>query len=83
MLEQQVKNEKFRAWLDREASPHRAADHAFAPGSRGPPALSQRAAFLKDVARRLHNVELGDGAVAQAAREAQAEIRKISPWLEA
>jgi hypothetical protein len=24
---------------------------------------------LKDVARRLHNVELGDGAVAQAARE--------------
>jgi hypothetical protein len=26
--------------------------------------------------------ELGDGAVAPAAREAQAEIRKASPWLE-
>jgi len=26
---------------------------------------------------------LGDGAVAQAAREAQAEIRKASPWLQA
>jgi len=24
----------------------------------------------------------GDGAVAQAAREAQAEIRKASPWLQ-
>src|SRR5262245_10866231 len=32
-----------------------------------PLAPSQRSAFLKDVARRLHNVvELGDGAVAQA-----------------
>jgi hypothetical protein len=35
------------------------------------------------VARRLHGVELGDGAVAQAAREAQAAIRKASPWLQA
>jgi hypothetical protein len=49
-----------------------------------PLAPSQRAAFLKEVARRLHGVEqLGDGAVAQAAREAQAEIRKASPWLQA
>jgi hypothetical protein len=23
----------------------------------------------------------GDGAVAQAAREAQAEVRKVAPWL--
>jgi len=36
-----------------------------------------------DVARRLHGVELGDGAVAQAAREAQAALRKASPWLQA
>jgi hypothetical protein len=35
------------------------------------------------VARRLHNVDLGDGTVAQAAREAQAAIRKASPWLQA
>jgi hypothetical protein len=48
-----------------------------------PLAPSQRSAFLKDVARRLHNVELGDGAVALAAREAQAAIRKASPWLQA
>ena len=48
-----------------------------------PLAPSQRSAFLKDVARRLHNVELGDGTVAQAAREAQAAIRKASPWLQA
>ena len=48
-----------------------------------PLAPSQRSAFLQDVARRLHGVELGDGAVAQAAREAQAEIRKASPWLRA
>ena len=48
-----------------------------------PLAPSQRSAFLKDVARRPHNVELGDGAVAQAAREAQAAIRKASPWLQA
>jgi hypothetical protein len=47
-----------------------------------PLAPSQRSAFLQDVARR-HNVELGDGAVAQAAREAQAAIRKASPWLQA
>ena len=38
---------------------------------------------MKDVARRLHGVELGDGTVAHAAREAQAEIRKAAPWLEA
>jgi hypothetical protein len=38
---------------------------------------------LKDVARRLHGIELGDGPVAQAAREAQAEIRKAAPWLQA
>jgi hypothetical protein len=38
-----------------------------------PLAPSQRSAFLKDVARRLHGVEFGDGTVAQAAREAQAE----------
>jgi len=48
-----------------------------------PLAPSQRSAFLQDVARRLHGVELGDGTVAQAAREAQAEIRKASPWLQA
>ena len=48
-----------------------------------PLAPSQRSAFLKDVARRLHNVELGDGTVAQAARGAQAAIRKASPWLQA
>ena len=48
-----------------------------------PLAPSQRSAYLKEVARRLHGVELGDGAVAQAAREAQAEIRKASPWLQA
>ena len=48
-----------------------------------PLAPSQRSAFLKDVARRLHNVELGDGAVAQAAREAQAAIRKAALWLQA
>jgi hypothetical protein len=48
-----------------------------------PLAPSQRSAFLQEVARRLHGVELGDGAVAQAAREAQAEIRKASPWLQA
>jgi hypothetical protein len=47
-----------------------------------PLAPSQRAAFLQEVARRLHGVELGDGAVAQAAREAQAAIRKASPWLQ-
>jgi hypothetical protein len=35
------------------------------------------------VARRLHGVEFGDGTVAQAAREAQAAIRKASPWLQA
>jgi|AmaraimetFIIA100_FD_contig_101_563866_length_787_multi_3_in_0_out_0_1 hypothetical protein len=29
------------------------------------------------------NRHLGDGAVAQAAREAQAAIRKASPWLQA
>jgi len=44
-----------------------------------PLAPSQRAAFLLEVARRLHGVELGDGAVA----EAQALIRKASPWLQA
>jgi hypothetical protein len=34
---------------------------------------------LQDVARRLHGVEpLGDGAVAQAAREAQAARRRRS-----
>jgi hypothetical protein len=27
--------------------------------------------------------QLGDGTVAQAAREAQAEIRKAAPWLQA
>jgi len=48
-----------------------------------PASHSQRSAFLQDVARRLHGVELGDGVVAQAAREAQAEIRKASPWLQA
>ena len=48
-----------------------------------PLAPSQRSAFLKDVARRLHNVELGDGTVAQAARGAQAAIRKASPSLQA
>jgi len=49
-----------------------------------PLAPSQRSAFLQDVARRLHGVvELGDGTVAQAAREAQAAIRKVSPWLQA
>jgi len=48
-----------------------------------PLAPSQRAAFLQEVARRLRGIELGDGAVAQAAREAQAEIRKASPWLQA
>jgi len=48
-----------------------------------PLAPSQRSAFLEDVARRLHNVELGDGVVAQAAREAQAAIRKAAPWLQA
>jgi len=48
-----------------------------------PLAPSQRSTFLQEVARRLHGVELGDGAVAQAAREAQAEIRKASPWLRA
>jgi hypothetical protein len=48
-----------------------------------PLAPSQRSAFLQEVARRLHGVELGDGAVAQAAREAQAAIRKASPWLQA
>jgi len=51
--------------------------------SRHPLAPSQRPAFLQEVARRLHGLELGDGAVAQAAREAQAEIRKASPWLRA
>jgi hypothetical protein len=35
------------------------------------------------VARRLNGVELGDGAVAQAAREAQAAIRRAAPWLQA
>jgi len=48
-----------------------------------PLAPSQRSAFLQEVARRLHGVELGDGVVAQAAREAQAAIRKASPWLQA
>src|SRR5215471_2686565 len=49
-----------------------------------PLAPSQRSAFLEDVARRLNGVEpLGDGTVAQAAREAQAAIRKASPWLQA
>jgi hypothetical protein len=49
-----------------------------------PLAPSQRSAFLKDVARRLHGIELlGDGTVAQAAREAQAAIRKAAPWLQA
>ena len=48
-----------------------------------PLAPSQRSAFLEEVARRLHGVELGDGVVAQAAREAQAEIRNAAPWLEA
>jgi hypothetical protein len=46
-----------------------------------PLAPSQR--FLQEVARRLHGVELGDGAVAQVARAAQAEIRKASPWPQA
>jgi hypothetical protein len=32
--------------------------------------------------RRLYGVELGDGTVAQAAREVQAAIRKASPWLQ-
>jgi len=31
----------------------------------------------------IFRVKLGDGAVAQAAREAQAAIRKASPWLQA
>jgi hypothetical protein len=48
-----------------------------------PLAPSQRSAFLREVARRLRNVELGDGAIAQAAREAQMEIRKAAPWLQA
>ena len=49
-----------------------------------PLAPSQRSAFLEDVARRLHGIEpLGDGTIAQAAREAQAAIRKASPWLQA
>jgi hypothetical protein len=47
-----------------------------------PLAPSQRSAFLKEVARRLYGVELGDGTVAQAAREVQAAIRKASPWLQ-
>jgi hypothetical protein len=38
---------------------------------------------VKEVTRRLRNVELGDGAVAQAAREVQMEIRKAAPWLQA
>ena len=48
-----------------------------------PLAPSQRSAFLPDVARRLHGVELGDGTVAQAARDAHAAIRKASPWVQA
>ena len=48
-----------------------------------PLAPSQRSAFLQEVARRLHGVELGDGTVAQAARDAHAAIRKASPWLQA
>ena len=47
-----------------------------------PLAPSQRSAFLQDVARRLHGVELGDGTIAQAAREVQAAIRKALPWLQ-
>src|SRR5262249_9873083 len=49
-----------------------------------PLAPSQRSAFLQEVARRLHGVELGDGAVAQAAREAQAAIRNATPcpWVQ-
>jgi len=47
-----------------------------------PLAPSQRSAFLEEVARRLHGVELGDGVVARAACEAQAAIRKASPWLQ-
>ena len=47
-----------------------------------PLAPSQRSAFLQDVARRLHGVELGDGTIAQAAREEQAAIRKALPWLQ-
>jgi hypothetical protein len=45
---------------------------------------AQRPLFVRQVLQRLHGItELGDGAVAQAAREAQAEIRKAAPWLQA
>lgn len=63
---------------------HRPPNDVVARVSRPPLAPSPRSAFLKDVARRLqHVVELGDGAVAQAAREAQTAICKVSPWLQA
>jgi hypothetical protein len=43
---------------------------------------AQRPLFLRQVLQRLHGItELGDGTVAQAAREAQAEVRKVAPWL--
>jgi hypothetical protein len=84
-------DEKFRTRLDRaiangkEHTPIHFSDHQLAllHELAVPLAPSQRSAFLQEVARRLHGVELGDGAVAQAAREAQAEIRKAAPWLQA
>jgi len=58
-----------RARTDERTSLDRPATRAVARTRSTARAPSQRSAFLKDVARRLHNVELGDGAVAQAARE--------------
>jgi len=46
-----------------------------------PLAPFQRSAFLQDVARRLDGVELRRRR-GRAGREAQAEIRKASPWLQ-
>jgi hypothetical protein len=85
-------DEKFRTRLERaiangkEHTPIHFSDQQLAllRELATPLAPSQRSAFLQEVARRLHGVEpLGDGTVAQAAREAQAAIRKASPWLQA